>query len=739
MWHSFSRPSFRLRFLVRQYMDNAPTGVTLVRTEAAAQKVLRLLNSADIKSRYHACDTEVANIDVKKQSPVGHGEVICASIYCGKDLDFGNGPNIWIDNLGDAKMLHLFKQYFEDEKILKVWHNVSFDRHVMYNMGIDVRGFGGDTMHMARLWNSSRMSYALDSLSMDIVPGFVKTSMKERFGVRSILRSGEEGKQVSLPPVEEIQLDPLKRTEWIEYSTLDAAATWHLREVLEQNLKKMQWLGENMTMMDFYKEHYIPFAMLLTDMERRGMHVDGWDKLNLMANAAQEDQANFEIQFRAWAQKYTGDGAGFMNVSSAAQLRHFFFAPKGEVKSFKADNTHEVMFPGDTKPRRQIPFNLIGQGMKSTKKTPTGAAAAGTDILKQLCGIDPDGKCPLVEHFGKEQGDEAIQAVKALTNISAIQKNLNAFILPLDSLRDSEGRIHCSLGLNTETGRLSSRKPNLQNQPSHEKDKYKVRDVFSAAPGKLLVVADYSQLELRILAHMTKCKSMLEAFEKGGDFHSRTALGMFPYIREDMDKGGVLLEWPSSKGPPPAPLIKNKYSAERGKAKTLNFSICYGKTAFGLMKDWRVSKEEAQRIINMWYADRPEVLLKQNFWKGFAQAHNCSRTMLGRYRHYGEVSKMTWQEQQRVFRASINTPIQGSAADVVMLAMVKLDRNPRLRELGWYQVLQVHDELICEGPEESAKEALSIIRECMEHPMAKDLLVELPVDAKIGKTWYQAK
>lgn len=92
-----------------------------------------------------------------------------------------------------------------------------------------------------------------------------------------------------------------------------------------------------------------------------------------------------------------------------------------------------------------------------------------------------------------------------------------------------------------------------------------------------------------------------------------------------------------------------------------------------------------------------------------------------------------------MFRACINTPIQGSAADVVMLAMLKLDKEPRLRELGWFQILQVHDELICEGPAESAPEALSIVRKCMEHPLASDLLVALPVDAKFGKTWYQTK
>lgn len=593
-------------------------------------------------------------------------------------------------------------------------------------------------MHMARLWQSSRFSYALDTLSAELVAGYAKTSMKERFGVKAKLKSGEEGKMVTLAPVEELQVDPEKRAEWIEYSCLDAAATWHLREVLGEKLKSMVWV-QGATMMDFYNEHYRPFGMVLTEMERRGVYVDNFEKLNQMANAAQLDQDTFAEQFRTWARKHTGEAADRMNLGSAAQLRHFFFAPQLELKEFKAPNTFDEILPGETKAKKQIVFNLKGQGIMPLKKTDSGAAAAGTEILKQLCSVNAEGTSILTRHYGQAEGEEATNAVKALINITAIQKNLNAFILPLDGLKDPGGRIHCSLNINTETGRLSCRNPNLQNQPSHDKDKYKVRDVFMAAPGKSLIVADYSQLELRILAHMTKCQSMIEAFKQGGDFHSRTALGMFSYIRDDMAKGGVLLEWDKKNGPPPAPLIKDKYSSERSKAKTLNFSICYGKTAFGLMNDWKVSRAEAEATIAAWYGDRPEVLAKQQLWRGQALRDNVSRTMLGRYRHYGKVKEMNWRDQQRVYRACINTPIQGSAADVVMLAMLKLEKHSRLREIGWFMILQVHDELICEGPEEHATEALKIIRECMEHPLATDLLVALPVDAKIGKTWYQTK
>lgn len=114
-----------------------------------------------------------------------------------------------------------------------------------------------------------------------------------------------------------------------------------------------------------------------------------------------------------------------------------------------------------------------------------------------------------------------------------------------------------------------------------EKDIYKIRKAFIADKGKKLIVSDYGQLELRVLAHLTDCKAMIKAFAEGGDFHSRTAISMYDYIRKDLETGAVLLEWDKSKGTPPVPLLKDKYASERKKAKTVNFSIAYGKSARG--------------------------------------------------------------------------------------------------------------------------------------------------------------
>ena len=299
---------------------------------------------------------------------------------------------------------------------------------------------------------------------------------------------------------------------------------------------------------------------------------------------------------------------------------------------------------------------------------------------------------------GGPEGERACRALGALAAVGQMDATINNFLVPLQALADARGRVHCSLNLNTETGRLSCRKPNLQNQPALEKDSYKIRDAFVAEPGNTLIVADYGQLELRVLAHITQCESMLEAFRMGGCFHSRTAMGMFDYIKESVDSGRVLLEWDYSKGQPTVPLVKDTFGSERRKAKTLNFSIAYGKTVHGLAQDWGISKEEAQAILDAWYKDRPEVRNWQQRTQQQARKEGFVRTIMGRYRKLPQARSPSGIEQGHALRAAINTPIQGSAADIVMMAMLRLWRSPLLKQRGWRLLLQIHDEVILEGP-----------------------------------------
>lgn len=365
----------------------------------------------------------------------------------------------------------------------------------------------------------------------------------------------------------------------------------------------------------------------------------------------------------------------------------------------------------------------------------------------------PKGVGTLYAAFGGgREGLEASAAVDSLCELAAIDTLLSAFIVPLQGptaatrvdRRDPNsplGRIHCSLNINTETGRLSARRPNLQNQPALEKDRYGVRRAFRAAPGKTLIVADYGQLELRLLAHMAGCESMIRAFEAGGDFHSRTALGMYDYIRREVDAGLCALEAGEDGKTNDVPLIKDRYASERRRAKVLNFSIAYGKTAHGLSRDWGVSLEEAQETVDRWYGDRPEVREWQVAMRHEAVQSGRVRTLLGRTRSLPEAASRVPGLRSHALRAAINTPIQGSAADVATAAMLSIARDRWLRERGWRLLLQVHDEVILEGPRESADEATARVVALMERPFwgTNPLRVELAVDAKHADNWYEAK
>ncbi|PNT66683.1 DNA polymerase I A, chloroplastic isoform X2 [Brachypodium distachyon] len=618
--------------------------VLVVDSIESAKNVVQLLTTK-YKNFVHACGTEVTNIDVKEETPVDHGEVICFSIYSensGSQADFGNGKTcIWVDVLdGQRDVLMEFAPFFEDPSIKKVWHNYSFDSHVIENCRIKVDGFHADTRHLARLWNSNRKTdggYSLEGLSNDHrvmtdVPKDLseigKASKKTIFGKKKIRKDGAEGKIVNVEPVEKLQRED--RNMWICYSSRDSMNTLKLYESLKSKLEAKEWIFDGCprgTMYDFYEEYLRPFGALLVKMEREGMLVDrGY--LSEIEKIAVAERNLAADKFRKWASKYCPD-AKYMNINSDAQILQLFFAGRenrdtpGETlpqsKTFRVPNDQSVAPEG----KRTSKFRTIKLCGIVENPEVTFSSSVSLDTLKtwpgkiptdQIYRTDddqehdeysngselPDQDVEEVSLYGTayevfgggKKGKEACHAIAALFETRSIAKLISSFIVPLqeDHISCKEGRIHCSLNINTETGRLSARTPNLQNQPALEKDRYKIRQAFVAAPGNSLVVADYGQLELRILAHLTNCKSMLDAFKAGGDFHSRTAMNMYEHIRDAVHEKKVLLEWHPQPGQekPPVPLLKDAFGAERRKAKMLNFSIAYGKTAKGLSDDWKV-------------------------------------------------------------------------------------------------------------------------------------------------------
>eukprot|EP00471_Norrisiella_sphaerica_P011153 CAMPEP_0184502572 /NCGR_PEP_ID=MMETSP0113_2-20130426/50732_1 /TAXON_ID=91329 /ORGANISM="Norrisiella sphaerica, Strain BC52" /LENGTH=1086 /DNA_ID=CAMNT_0026891819 /DNA_START=240 /DNA_END=3500 /DNA_ORIENTATION=- len=860
-------------------------GVTVVRTRRQLARALEALYANPDK--FHACDTEVADIDVKKVGPVGNGRVICVSIYSGPDVDFGGGKGkaLWVDTMGENKiLLQDLKGWFEDPRYKKVWHNYGFDRHVLYNMGIDARGFAGDTMHMARLWDTSRekrlsarlttnvrnsavdvggadesgdadqsssstfgKGYSLEALTLDLI-GRRKVPMVEIFGVPRLKKDGSPGKILDLPPVEELQNKPETREKWIEYSAYDAEGTWLLHRELMAKLMDMRY-EKGLNMFDFYSRYLVPFGELLTDMERDGIYVDT-KFLKEAEETARKVIRDAEFLFHRWAVSKVGDVGWYINPGSGPQIQTLLFggsvcgragttlpqwrefkipasslqskptdsnrileedmrsselavedligrmtaaearnslrdfglklsgkkeelqerlvraisgnlldSDKGKKKKakeigeeqegkgdlYELENTIlEELRARNTQPKF-MKINITGLGIPVKQTTAKGLPAVDASALRELSGDEEENweNGRLYNFFRcKDEGLEACRAIGALRTVGTVGAMITNFLVPLQVLADKDQRIHCSLNLNTETGRLSSRRPNLQNQPALEKDQYRVREAFRAEQGNTLVVADYGQLELRILAHLTGCKSMIEAFESGADFHSSTAVDMFPHVRAAVDSGEVLLEW-NGNGPPPKPLVKDKYGSERRKAKTLNFSIVYGKTVQGLSKDWGVSLDEAQELLDKWYAARPEVLQWQQETIDKARKTGYARTLMGRYRALPEMRHSSKWVRAHGERAAINSPVQGGAADVVMMAMIKLHQSPVLRFLNYKLLLQVHDEVILEGPEEHADAALKEVVSCLTTPFdgagLKPLRVALDVDAKYAKSWYEAK
>lgn len=399
------------------------------------------------------------------------------------------------------------------------------------------------------------------------------------------------------------------------------------------------------------------------------------------------------------------------------------------------------------KESKWVDVTITSIGMTPSKFTAGGAPSCTADVLRELAGdpfADPPRYGTAYKFFqGGEEGHKACVALYSLTAIGSIDTMIANFLTSLQALVDHDGRIHGSINLNTETGRLSSRRPNLQNQPALEKDKYKIRKAFQASPGNKLIVADYGQLELRLLASMTNCKSMIEAFEAGGDFHSRTALGMFDYIQKKVSDGECLLEWDYSKGDPPKPMLKDEFASERRKAKTLNFSIAYGKTAHGLSQDWGVTTKEAENMLQAWYKARPEVDKWQKDTMKYAKDHGLTRTLMGRYRQLPDAQGHNKKLVGHSLRASINTPIQGGAADIAMMAMIKINDSFKLKKLGWILLMQIHDEVILEGPEETAEEAFEEVLTCMQEPWSlglEETAVPLLVDGSYTHdNWYDAK
>ncbi len=349
---------------------------------------------------------------------------------------------------------------------------------------------------------------------------------------------------------------------------------------------------------------------------------------------------------------------------------------------------------------KQIGDIIFGEmGLPGGKKTKTGAWATGASALEELAA----------------QGHDLPQTLLDWRTLSKLKSTYT------DALReaiDSEtGRVHTSFSMAAaQTGRLSSSDPNLQNIPIRTEEGRKIREAFIAEPGHVLIAADYSQIELRLLAHIADIDTLRDAFRDGVDIHALTASEMFGVPVEGMDPG------------------------VRRQAKAINFGIIYGISAFGLANQLGIDRGEARDYIDAYFQKFPGIRRYMDDTKAFAKEHGYVETVFGRKCWVQGITSKNGAQRSFSERQAINAPIQGSAADIIKRAMIVMPGALRDAGLKARMLLQVHDELIFEAPEDEADTVIETVRGVMERAAlpALDLSVPLVVDAKAAKNWSLA-
>jgi DNA polymerase-1 len=338
-------------------------------------------------------------------------------------------------------------------------------------------------------------------------------------------------------------------------------------------------------------------------------------------------------------------------------------------------------------------------GLPGGTKTKTGQWSTGARELEELA----------------EQGHQLPRTILDWRQVSKLRSTYTE-ALP-NYVNPTTHRVHTSYALAaTSTGRLSSSEPNLQNIPIRTEEGRKIRRAFVAAPGMKLISADYSQIELRLLSEVADVPALRKAFQDGIDIHAITASEMFGVPVKDM----------------PADI--------RRRAKAINFGIIYGISAFGLANQLSIEREEAGAYIKKYFERFPGIRAYMDETRDFCRANGYVLTLFGRKCHYPDIKASNASVRAFNERAAINARLQGSAADIIRRAMIRMEPELEAAKLKAKMLLQVHDELIFEVPEKEVKDTIAIVKDVMEgapHP-AIALNVPLQVDARAADNWDEA-
>lgn len=576
-----------------------------------------------------AFDTETTSLNYMDAHLVGMSFCINQgeAAYLPLAHDYPDAPQ----QLDFETVLTLFKPILESREIKKVGQHLKYDKNVLANYDIDLRGIAYDTMLESYVFNSVGSRHDMDSLALNYL------------GHHNIHFEDIAGKGAKQLTFNNISLDVAS-----PYAAEDADITMRLHNTLWDKLK-----GEN-NLAKVLTEIEVPLLTVLAKMEQFGVLVDS-------QQLAQQSQniATRTLQLEKEVHELAGE---VFNLGSPKQLQEILY--------------HKMNLP-------------------VLKKTPKGAPSTAEEVLQELALDYPLPKL-LMEYRG-------------LTKL----KNTYTDKLP-KMINARTGRVHTSYHQAVAaTGRLSSTEPNLQNIPIRTEDGRRVRQAFIARPGYKIVAADYSQIELRIMAHLSKDVGLITAFAAGKDIHSATAAEVF----------GVQLD--------------NVTTEQRRNAKAINFGLIYGMSAFGLSRQLNISRHDAQKYMNLYFERYPGVLQYMEDTRQVAKEQGYVTTVFGRRLYLPEIHSSNVMQRKGAERAAINAPMQGTAADIIKKAMISVDAYiDSLPADEVKMIMQVHDELVFEIKQQNIEKYRNDIISLMEQAVSLD--VPLIVEAGVGDNWDEA-
>jgi DNA polymerase-1 len=585
---------------------------------------------------------------------------------CGVSVSTKVGTGVYIPvrspdcgaHLDEKTVLDALRPLLEDPSIHKAGHNLKYDMLVLRRHGVELRGLGAglDGDHDAPTsFDSMVASYLIDasrsSHSLDALA--MALLGRTNISIKDLIGSGKEQRT----------FDTVALAQATEYAAEDADVSLQLREVMLPQLRAMG-------LMPLFADVELPLVEVLAELEWNGILVDPAE----LERQRQRLQARIDELKRSIDDEAMKSAGRTFNPDSPKQLAAFLFNKATDAEP--------------------------GLGLRSLKKTKTGDST-DIEVLEKLAS-DPQLGTPvpglIVEH-------------------RQLQKLVGTYLVALvEEINPETKRIHSSFNQTVAvTGRLASSDPNLQNIPIRTEVGREIRRAFVAAPGHALVSADYSQIELRLLAHLSRDPALILAFHEGQDIHAAVAAQI-----HGVPIGEVTRE-------------------QRNGAKMVNFGIVYGITAFGLARRLGIGNAEAQTIIDGYKKRFAGITTFLQECIDQAQRQGYVETMLKRRRPIPDIDSTNPARRSLAERTAINSVVQGSAADLIKLAMVDIYRVLRGAPAwgGVKMLLQIHDELVFESPVEQAEATRAMIVERMESAMK--LSVPLKVDASIAGNWFEGK